>query len=230
MALVMRNGLWLTKTAPADALLPPRSTGMIEAVATGQLRLASLSSNVSVDAGGQLGVITVGSNSVVIQANLDVRGAITAIETNDLYVRDQLICVASTDLPYSTGEKKEDLTDGAGLLVGNSASDTTPSEVSLRWHKPAATGQQPVWEMMGGCLRLTRVLPSTGDHVSFSFSVSDAGELEVTRRTAPFGSTEATAKYQKVATYGRPATGTRPASSGIVLPTTPNPYAASVTL
>ena len=226
MALVARNGLWLTKAVPDDASLFPRASGMIEAVATGRLRLASLSSSVSVDAGGQLNVITVGSNSVVLQANLDVRGTINATQTNDLYVRDRLICVANMDLPYGVGEAPVDLTDGAGLLVGNSESEATPSEVSMRWHKPAVAGRQPVWELIGGCWRLTRVLPSTGDSVSYSFTISDSGELEVSRRTAPFGADEVAAKYQHVAVYGRPATGARPASTGISLPTSVNQFGA----
>ena len=224
MALVARNGLWLTKAAPDDSLLPPRSTGMIEAVATGQLRLASLQSKVTIDAGGQSGVLTVGSNSLYLAGNLDVRGAITATQTNDLYVRDRIICVASTDMPYSDGEVQEDLTDGAGIVIGNSESEATPSEVSLRWHKPAAQGQQPVWELIGGCWRLTRVLPSTGDLVSYSFTISDTGELEITKRSSPFGEAEASAKYQRVTSYGRPTTGQQPASDRIVLPTSVNPF------
>lgn len=230
MALVARNGLWLTKALPAggDAQLLPRTSGMIEAVATGQLRLASLASVVSVDAGGQTGVLTIGSNAVVVQANLDVRGAINALQTNDLFVRDRLICVANLDGTLSTDAASVDITDTAGLLVGSCNTDGARSEVSLRWHKqpPASSNgrqMQANWELIGGSLKLSRAMPD-GNLVSYVFDINDAGELEVSRRTAPFGAADSDAMYQRVAAWGRPATGAAPMSTGIVLPTSLNVY------
>jgi hypothetical protein len=219
MALVARNGLWLTKGVPADAQL--RATGIVEAVATGQLRLASLASTVAFDAGGQASVLTIGSNSVVVNANLDVRGAVNNIQTNDLFVRDRLICVANGDGLAAAA----DLTDGAGVLVGGAATEGTSNEVSVRWHKPAAAGAQPVWDLSGGALRISRTMPG-GVVVSYALQISDAAELEVTRRTAPFAAAESAAKYQRVAVFGRPATGAEAASgaSAIVLPTSTNPF------
>ena len=221
MAFVARNGIWLSKVVPTDAQLG-RTSGFVEAVASGQLRLASLGSNVSIDAGGQTGVLTVGSNSVVVRGGLDVLGAINAVETNDLQVRDRLVCLANyDDLPTSS---QLDATSGAGILVGSRATDGASNEVSFRWNKATSTSasqQQATWDVVGGSLRLARRLPS-GHSVAYRFAINDAAELEVTREVAGVGGASATS--QRVAAWGRPATGSDAPARGLALPTSLNPY------
>lgn len=218
MAFVARNGIWLSKVVPTDAQLATASTGFVQAVASGQLRLASLSSNVSIDAGGQTGVLTVGSNQVVVKGGLDVLGAINALETNDLHVRDRLVCLANyDDLPPLM---QVDVTNGAGILVGSRNTDGTSNEVSFRWNKPSPTSssQQATWDVVGGSLRLSRRLQS-GHAVAYRFAINDAAELEVTREVAGAGGSQATT--QRVAAWGRPSSSS---AVGLDLPTRLNPY------
>lgn len=226
MAFVARNGIWLSKSTPSDTQLVQsgRSSGFIEAIASGSLRLASLSSNISIDAGGASAVLTVASNAVVVRGGLDVLGAINAIETNDLQVRDRLVCLANyDDLPASS---RLDATSGAGILVGSRQSDGTAAEVSVRWNKTQSQQQQQsTWDVLGGALRLKRFMPS-GACVAYRFSINDAAELEVLREVSG-PAPAATTTVQRVASWGRPATGSTSStssSSGLSLPTSANPY------
>ena len=197
-----RNGLWLTSGNT--------SNNIVGAVATGQLHLASTTMDVCIDAGGQQSVMRVGSNAVIVNANLDVHGAINSIEANDLYIRDRLVCVANADGTYNGPVISQ---DGAGLMVGSASKDGLPDETSIRWWSANASNanasQQPLWDVRGGALGISRTMPS-GRVVSFSFSVNDESQLEVTRIT--HGN-----HRQRVAVFGR-------SGPPITLPTSLNPY------
>ena len=82
MAFVARNGLWLTRSpeVPASSV---RTSGLIEALATGKMRLASsgddvfiasAASNVFIGSFDTPDVIPVRSNLVVVNADLQVVG------------------------------------------------------------------------------------------------------------------------------------------------------------
>ena len=248
MALVARNGLWLTRSeAPPPSL---RTDGIVEAVASGKLTLSSLgdnvylsslTSNVVIGANGSAGVITVTSNQVIINADLQVLGTVDTIHTNDLHIADRLLNVASmsavTDAPSAT--------DGAGILVGCAAlTDGAANERSIRWRaglsplSTDASATEPMqggssnagcWDVRGGCLRITASVlgvPATGmpaREVSYGLRVNESDELEMFKRVLPSGSNETAASYRRVVCFG----GAAAPSGALQLPTSRNPWVYS---
>lgn len=243
MALVARNGLWLSRVPlyGSNATNALRTDGVVEAVASGRLTLSSLggevclssrSSNVVIGAGGNASAITVSSNAVVIDADLRVLGVLETVNTNDLNVADVLISVAYGSLPSDATA----VTDGAGLLVGTGpATDGKASERSIRWRAglsplsadpsvvaPSSAGgasNAGCWDVRGGSLRLTSA--SSSREVSYGLRVNELSELELFKRVQPLpASVASVASYRRVACFG----GVASTAGALQLPTSVNPW------
>jgi hypothetical protein len=192
MALVTRNGLWLSRKGPAlpDPLDPAGALpdgalravpydGLLQAMAQGEMRLEATAdvvmysggSNVLLGAGGAPGVVAVGSNSVVVNAAA-------------LAVLGPLVVVGVTDGASNTAGGEAAL-DGAGLQLASDLDASDAYEKSLRWRAgealaragrgglatalaPGAASNAPLWEALGGGhLRVTAPGRATAAGVAF---------------------------------------------------------------
>ncbi len=213
MALVANAGVWLTRQTPPGGWTDPFTTahgaggaaasplgadGLVQAMATGAMRLAAASnvqvyaarSNVVLGAQGTSNVLVVGSNAVTIHGDLRVRGGIDALVSAELFVSDRVIRV-SVPTPSNDVVAEADL-DGAGLAVarGLYAKD-------VRWRAGAGTAAPvadtmlsaaaPYWEARGGALRFT--LPTRADaakaaaggSVGYAFRINASEQLEIVK-------------------------------------------------
>ena len=257
MAFIARNGLWLTRDTPtagfADpftaALLPGSSLvgstsplppdGVVQAVATGMMRLAASSnlqlysaySNVQVGAQGASNVLAVGSNSVTVYGDLNVRGAVNALMTSELFVRDKVLRVAVPD--NSNVVLADGDLNGAGVALAPGTYDK-----SILWNAGAALGANfassllssnaPFWEVKGGALRLS--MQARGDYsraaaggtVSYSFRINGQEELEIVKHwTDAMGGPE---HQMRVLCLGAPLAASD-TTAQFTFPTSANPYA-----
>jgi hypothetical protein len=246
MALSTRNGLWLFQTpyaaAPAPAspsALPPlRTDGMLEAVASGHVRLASLQSNVVIQSGA-VSVVTVTPTQVIVNADLLVNGSIDSVYSSELVVRDKAVVLASlSNLGGSNSGSSNSsaaLSDGAGVRI-----DGAP-ERSVLWNRglydvvdpaaadgtstcqPGGTSNAGAWTVRGGSLRLAARCVADGDEVAYGFAINAAKELEV---YATLSNASGTTR-RRVACLGPPRW---PSASGgaaggaLALPVSPVPW------
>jgi hypothetical protein len=234
MAYLSRGGLWLTSTGSSNAA---RTDGILQAVAKGEMRLSSTAADVFVSAqgasnavrigaGGLTDVLSVGSNLVVVNADLQVRGTIDRTFANDLYVKDVVICVGVGD--SGTGlTAPSAVVDGAGLVVGDAevagSAAGVPHETSVRWRRAATASNalpSACWDLRAGqdaCVRLTRPRPSAapGVELSYGLRTNARDELELFRATAgPVAGVDAT--YRRLVCFSG-ARGTT-TGTGITLP------------
>lgn len=144
------------------------------------------------------------SNTVIIAGNLIVQGEQTQVAVSNLYVDDKIIVVARSN---TAGPDADVIASGAGIAV---ETGTSGYQRSLLWnynqgptYTTSTAGQKstdglPYWEMIGGALTLSRVIPSAAHigynfsnstyasdsqqvKVSYQFSISDAEELLISK-------------------------------------------------
>ncbi len=254
MALVTRNGLWLTRQAPQEGFQDPFTRhffdhaspwigrtspippdGLVQAMASGAMRLAagsnvqlySAESNVLLGAQGVSNVLLVSSNAVTIHGDLRVRGAVDAVTTTELFVRDKIVRVA---VPQSASAlvAESDL-DSAGLALAAGAYDK-----ALLWRQGGAGAlsvgrSAPYWEAVGGMLRLT--LPARADaaktaaggRVGYAFAINAQEQLEIYKHwTDAVGGDE---RSMRVLCAGPPMAAA--GAAGPSLPSSTNPYASA---
>jgi hypothetical protein len=175
MALIARNGVWLTRaTAPVpDGSLvqsvvgstwPLSSDGLVQAIASGEFRMTAGSnmqlysalSNVQLGAQGSSNTLTVTSNAVEIRGQLRIRGTVDAISTSDLSVQDKVVRVSvpSPIAPATTAPQLSELDlDASGLALA-----------------PGAYEKSMLWRV-GGQQGTALVLPSTENAYSEAFAL-----------------------------------------------------------
>ena len=228
MALIARNGVWLTRREfAADPLLPGvhgalgeriAYDGLVQAIATGEMRLASTSnlqvysatSNVLLGAGGMNNVISVSSNLVQINADVHIRGTLEAFLSTEINLQDKVMRLAYPEVG-SEALITDQYLDGSGImladkLVGN-------YEKSIKWHAAAGLGasafvarggasNESFWEVRGGGLRMTtpqRAAGRGGGEVSYGMHINEKEELEMYKRWTDGSGREYT---QRVFTFG----------------------------
>jgi hypothetical protein len=228
MALIARNGVWLTRREfAADPLLPGvhgalgqriAYDGLVQAIATGEMRLASTSnlqvysalSNVLLGAGGMSNVISVSSNLVQINADVHIRGTIEAFLSTEINLQDKVMRLAYPEVG-SEASITDQYLDGSGImladqLVGN-------YEKSIKWRTAAGMGtaafvarggasNESFWEVRGGGLRMTtpkRASGRGGGEVSYGMHINEKEELEMYKRWTDGSGREYT---QRVFTFG----------------------------
>jgi hypothetical protein len=181
MALLARGGLWLSSSGNSNALgslSAARTAGVLDAIASGELRLTSLAGGVHIDAGGVADVLRVAPGAAVVAGSL---------QASNLAVCDA---------------------DGAGLCVSQSGGNLAASaslgsdERSLRWRAPATPAAPPGslagsnppggWDVRAGqdaCLRLTR--PPSGPatpELAYGLALNARDELQLYRSSGSNGS------------------------------------------
>jgi hypothetical protein len=183
MALVARNGVWLTRTGilPDGAGRLPAGmdvSGVVQAIADGNIRFAS-SNNVQLYSAASN--ITLGCSGLPDVLRVEAG----RVDAAALRVRDGSLGLAGSN--------------GSGIALDST--DGIATERHVRWR---ASAEGPCWEMAGGGLRLTaspNPSSSSGRSVSFGMRINDAEELEFYKRThdATTGSTS----YRRLMTLGR---------------------------
>ncbi len=185
MALVARNGLWLTRggVAAADPFAPHQLTsvpfgydGLVQAMATGEMRLAAASnvqvyastSNVLLGAQGTSNVLSVGSNAVTITGDLRVYGTMDTIASSEMHLQDKVVRVAV--LPpeqvaaQPTLQVRDADLDASGLAIASGsfgkavlwragALSNAGSNPALLTAELLASSNAPYWQLQGGGLR-----------------------------------------------------------------------------
>lgn len=221
-----RSGLWLSKATPPQ--VPSlRTNGMIEAIASGDLRLASSFSNVVIKAGLQ-DMITVTSSNVTVNANLLVKGTIDSIYSSDLYVRDKTVVVGAIldasgcNVAVSASNNNNSNNDGAGLSIGGWVGGGDAQ--SLRWRRPVVpTDGEGTWTFRGGGLRVVASASNAyGGEISYGFAINAATlALEL---YAVLSNASGTSR-RRVATFGPPnASSNASISNASYLPTSALPW------
>lgn len=258
MAFVAQNGFWLTRDGFAPDPLNSNNNpllggvlydGVVQAIAAGELRLASGNelqvysgdSNIRLGAGGVTDVMTVRPDGVDIQGTLRVLGSIDALMSSELLVRDKLVrvCHVAPEQGQGQGQGQEpelsvDVADGAGLAVGG---ESQPVERSVRWRRahlaahssppecspePAAT--QGVWEVRGGGLRLAPASASNApaeQEVAYSMHINERDELVIYKVVTR---RRLLAPDAATTTYQRVFTFGGTTTEPLTLPTSRNPY------
>jgi hypothetical protein len=170
--LSARNGLWLTKASPPQ--VPSlRTDGMIQAIASGEVRLASSYSNVVIQA-GIADVLTVTSSNVTVNANLLVNGTIDSVYSSDLHVKDKTVIIGAildaNGCNVGGSSSNVALNDGAGISVGGGDAQ------SLRWKRPAlAADGEGSWTFRGGGLKVVASASNAyGGEITYGFSINAA--------------------------------------------------------
>ncbi len=254
MALIANTGVWLTRQVPQGGWVDPFTTGLgvgggaaaaplgpdglVQAMATGAMRLAAASniqvyasrSNVVIGAQGTSNVIVVGSNAVTIHGDLRVRGGIDALTSAELFVSDRVVRVA-VPTPSNAVVAEGDL-DGAGLAVAPGLYTK-----DVRWRAGTGTAtptsaamlapSTPYWEMRGGALRFT--LPTRADAakaaaggtVSYAFRINASEQLEIVKVWRD--STADSERSMRVFCAGPPRSMAE--VGALPLPTSASPYA-----
>lgn len=259
MAFIARNGLWLTReTVPAEGFSDPFTSsffpgsplvdtrsplppdGIVQAVASGMMRLAassniqlySSSSNVLIGAQGTSNVLDIGPTSVTVHGDLRVRGALDAIMTSELFVRDKVLRVA---VPVDSNTLLADAElDGAGIVLARGTYDK-----ALTWNAGAARGASnaapsmltsnaPFWELQGGALRLSMparadsVKNSNGGRVGYGFRITPQEELEIFK----FWTDAADGPERQMRVFGAgPPLSALDSVAAMAFPRSTNPYA-----
>lgn len=266
MAIVARKGLWLSRTGqmfpdplsplspwagssngqPAHSLSPDYG-GLVQAMASGEMRLASASNlqlysstlNVVVGAGGQSDVISVTSNLVVINADVQIRGSVETYNSTEVNLQDKVVRLAYPDeATIASGMAPSEASlHGAGMQLADDVSGGRAYEKSIRWRAGGEVGRGPsglvargaesncpYWEVRGGGLRLTSPargvlrggVPREGGpaapsgEVSYGFCIDDREELVVYKR---WTNAQGAASYQRVFTFGSTSVPYAPPSS-----------------
>ena len=171
--LSTRNGLWLTKASPPN--VPSlRTDGMIEAIANGEVRLASSYSNIVLQAGAT-DILTVSSSNVTVNTNLLVKGTIDSMYSSDLYVKDKTIVIAAVldsrgcNVHAGAGAgagAEAGAGDGAGISIGGGDAQ------SMRWKTDGGGG---AWTFRGGGLQIVATSSNAyGGEISYGFSINPA--------------------------------------------------------
>jgi hypothetical protein len=192
--LSARNGLWLTKALPPQ--VPSlRTDGMIQAIASGEVRLASSYSNVVIQAGIS-DVLTVTSSNVTVNANLLVNGTIDSIYSSDLYVKDKTVIIGAIldadGCNVGGSNSNVALNNGAGISIGGGDAQ------SLRWNSEGS------WTFRGGGLKVIASASNAyGGEIAYGFSINAATlALEV---YAVMSNASGTSR-RCVASFGPPST------------------------
>lgn len=224
MAYVAQNGLWLSRSADPTPYLSAGS--YIEAIANGDVRLASLQSNVNIASEAQVNIGTtslpkilqVGSNDDVVS----IEASALDVRSGRVLVRDGEITLAARD---TIGQVTASAMDGAGILVGDAG---LPTEQSIRWSRghaelpsseaaatAAAGGRSNVgtWDVRGGGLRL--IAESADSEVAYGFRINADLELELYRRDTNKANGQVT--YNRVSRFGNSIG----SNSVAMLPTSP---------
>ena len=149
MALQLRGGVWLSRAEPAAAAPLSSHAGILQAMASGEMRFAagsnvrvySAASNVLLGAGGVSNVVTVQSNLVVINGDVHIRGNIEAYTSTRVHFQDKVLQLATPCNDDATRLEPEEL-DGCGLLLApvSSARGEQVYERSLRWRAGGGGG------------------------------------------------------------------------------------------
>lgn len=190
MSLIARNALWFSRGGGDDVPAslpndPPAGEGLIQAIAGGAMRLVgaanitmhSTASNVTIGAYGAPNVVTVGSNSVIINGNVYIRGGIESLTTVELVVQDKVVRIARPldNAPQLSDEELK----GAGIVVdGGRGGDA--DEKSIRWMPPYAN-HPARWKVGGGGIHVERTFDQGARTVSYGLQVNDREELEIVR-------------------------------------------------
>lgn len=116
------------------------------------------------------------TSTVIVQGNLFVQGSTTNISSTDLRIDAKTVVVARSN---TAGADADVIASNAGLVV---ETGTSGLERSLLWnynqagigYVPTAPGEKAsdrnsFWEIVGGNLQLTRVIPS-GAHIGYNFT------------------------------------------------------------
>ena len=243
MALIARNGVWLTRKPFADdpfaSVGAPTQNrvaydGLVQAIASGEMRLASASnmqiysstSNVLLGAGGMSNVISVRSNIVEINADVRIRGAVESYLSTEINLQDKVMRLAYPDKGAEASVSDAYL-DGSGIVLANEVMGNY--EKSIRWRASAGLGagafvarggasNESFWELRGGGLRLStpkRAAGGTGE-VSYGMHINEKEELEMYKRWTDGAGHE---YFQRVFTFGG---GTLP--SDMPVPVSKNPF------
>lgn len=208
-----QNGLFLSK---APFVSPLSTTGMVEAVATGQVRIASTFDSILFQSGNR-DVLNVASNNVIVNANLIVNGSIDSFFSSDLVIRDKTLVIAAPEDVHGSNVSMFDksILDGAGILLGGT-SDVL--EKSLRWE----AGSEHIgdaWTFRGGGLQILASSTSTKGEVVYGFVINDQLELELYATM----SNNAGMSRRCVATFGPPRLSNISQSNNF-LPSSPYPW------
>ena len=114
------------------------------------------------------------AGTVIVNGPLQVKGGVDRINSTELNVNDLNIRVAHSD----SGPQADSVANGAGLIVETGTSGLTRS---LQWNyvqgidfKPSSASTATndgvsTWEVKGGNLVLTRVIPAA-NHIGYSFA------------------------------------------------------------
>ena len=177
-------------------------------------------------------VMTLNSNNLILNGDLQINGIIDSIYTNvnvnNLSVQDNSItlCTQSNGELLDSGglnDKSGFLISGSNSLGGSWTGSNSPGEKSLLWNSLGATcdmsnlgtsnaAQEPFWELKGGAFYITTEKPANsivtgsviGSNVSFGFRINDYDELEIVKKYTFSNSTTAASNYtKKIARFGR---------------------------
>jgi hypothetical protein len=239
MALVARNGIWLTRStqfasdpfSPLAVQTPFGTDGLVQAIASGEMRLAAASnvqlyaslSNVLLGAQGTSNVLSVGSNAVTIFGDLRVHGTMDTVSSTLLHLNDKVVQVSVPGAPGDHVMVSEADLDGSGLAVAPGA-----YEKSVLWNAGAAflrSSNTPYWQVRGGALRVVvparsnAGLTEAGGETGFQLGINDNEEVELlkTWKDGAVGALHA----QRIMTWGCEDA---PASLEALLPKSTNPY------
>jgi hypothetical protein len=231
MALVAPNGLWLSRT-PGTAPTVLSNGSFIEAIAKGDIKLASLQSTVGITSATEVTLGTaarpqllrVGRNgdSVAIDAaSLDVR-------SGDVLVNNATLTLSSRDTQALTSAAA---VHGSGILAGKAWAGAGGVERSVRWSRghaalPAsgadatamagARSNVGCWDVRGGGLRI--IAETSSAEVAYGFRVNASKDLEIYRRDIDAATSNAV--YRRVSRFGN-ASGGGAAVAVPMLPTSP---------
>lgn len=156
MAFVAHGGLWFSSAS--NSVSPPRTAGIVQAIASGDLRMTTTGGSLHFDVSGAPDVIAVTPGSVVVA---------TALQAQTLGVADA---------------------DGSGLAVVTTPAVGVPSflgsgERSLRWRQ-SSTAQPAGWDVRDGqsaCLRLTRPPTPTSAELAYGILINQNSEMQLYR-------------------------------------------------
>jgi hypothetical protein len=224
MAFVAQNGLWLTRGIPTDPFPPTSEGSFIQAVAKGEVKLASLESRVTITSESDVymgttampGLLRVGRNGDTVA----VEAAALDVRSGKLRVHDAELMLGARD---TQNETTPEAIDGSGILAGMRMSGG--AERSVRWARghaaslPAteaattsmagARSNVGCWEVRGGGLRI--VAETADKEVAYGFRINSSLELEIYRRDTVLATGAET--FRRVGRFGGVD-----ASAGTMLP------------
>jgi len=213
MALVAPNGLWLSRT-PGTAPTVLSNGSFIEAIAKGDIKLASLQSAVGITSATE---VTLGTAARPQLLRVGRNGDSVAIDAASLDVRSGDVLVNNATLTLSSRDTQA-LTDaaavhGAGILAGKAWAGVGGVERSVRWSRghaalPAsgadatamagARSNVGCWDVRGGGLRI--IAETSSAEVAYGFRVNASRDLEIYRRDIDAATSNAV--YRRVSRFG----------------------------